>query len=628
MSNDFGKYEVIAEIGRGGMGIIYKARDAQLDRMVAIKQLVLANIEKDKQEEFRERFRREAILAAQLNHQNLVSIYDVSISSENCYYVMELLEGHSLRKELEISPEGKLTAQELYPVLQQIAEGLAYTHNMNLVHRDIKPDNIFILPNGKVKLTDFGIARSAEPDNSNLTKPGVMLGTLSYVSPEQLQDARNVDLRADIFSLGVVVYEALSGQLPFAGDGLTSTLMAIVARDAKPLSEVSNSISHEMSSVVAKAMRKSATERYGSVMEFLKEYEKALSLSAPQTSKVRATAYQTSSVPTYTPGIPVAPRKGISEQNTLSEQLGKPWLKTEVDTLSQSQSKLFVKAISTIGKPGDGKGCFLEPAVICCLHGIVVVADAATRLVQIFTKDGRCIGQLTNNPSAKGSKTGGGLFSKPSALAMDSTKCIYAADSSDNFIRVFDLQGKFIKEFRTAAGKEQGLHGLAYDASGLLYASDPENGCIHVLQASLGTWLRKFGSRGTQDGQFKLPSSIAIDKLGRIFIVDYTTAKISIFNKAGLFQRSFGGKGTGNGLFNVPRGIAIDKNDRVYVADSLNHRIQVFSTDGDYLYSFGGQGKETGKFIGPSDLSIDPDNNCLYVADRGNARVQVFQLLT
>src|SRR5205085_11206875 len=108
-------------------------------------------------------------------------------------------EGQSFRRELETSPNQRLAPEELFPIFKQVCDGLAHAHQMNLVHRDIKPDNIFILPNRKVKLTDFGIARSSEPDNSNLTKPGVMLGTLSYVSPEQLQDARNVDLRADIY---------------------------------------------------------------------------------------------------------------------------------------------------------------------------------------------------------------------------------------------------------------------------------------------------------------------------------------------------------------------------------------------------------------------------------------------
>jgi serine/threonine protein kinase/DNA-binding beta-propeller fold protein YncE len=648
MGKDFGQYEVIAEIGRGGMGLIYKAHDPRLNRFVAIKQLILDHVDPDKKEEFKERFRREAILAAGLNHPNCISIFDVSIGKtveENSYYVMEFLEGHSFRRELEIRPNNRLSPDDLYPIFKQVCEGLSHAHDMNLVHRDIKPDNIFILPGGKVKLTDFGIARSAhEQETSNLTKPGVMLGTLSYVSPEQLQDARNVDHRADIYSLGVVVYEALAGQLPFSGEGLTSTLMAIVSRDARPIHEINVEIGADISAVVAKSMRKQANERYFSVLDFLKDYERATNLmrqtpstgiripvSNPATSTT-GNFIQPSQIQPASP--PTPPRTaGIPLDTTGGAKAPKPWAAQRTQALGsgavaeESGNTDLAKVIGVIGRAGEEKGCFMEPAVIVSRFGKIIVGDTQKRKLQIFTREGRFVGESTPTPTAKGSKTAGGGFSKPSSVTIDARGKIYATDSGDHYVRIFDGQGKYAKEIHNRMGKEGGLNGVICDSAGLLYVSDPDNGCVHVMNAETGNWMRKVGSKGVADGQLQLPSGLAIDRFNQLYVVDYGTSKVSVFSKAGIFQRSFGGKGTGKGMFNVPRGIAIDRYDRLYVADSLNHRIQVFSTNGTYMYFFGGRGQELGKFIGPADLSIDPENNCLYVADRGNCRVQVFELL-
>lgn len=668
MSQNFGQYKVICEVGRGGMGIVYKAEDPRLNRSVAIKQLILDNVDPDKKDEFRERFRREAILAAGLSHPNLISIYDVSISPDNAYYVMELLEGCSLREEIERRPSHKMTPEEFAPLMKQVCSGLAHMHDMSLVHRDIKPDNIFILPDGKIKITDLGIARSGESESSNLTKPGVMLGTLSYVSPEQLQDARNVDHRADIYSLAVVAYEVLAGQVPFSGDGLTSTLMAIISKEAKPANDVNPEIPPDIASVIAKAMRKKSGDRYLSVLEFDKEFERALSMSKPQGTGQLGMLRSglTGGYPalkSYTPGVPVSPPNnkmtpatGIrttgsnpaqpsgNASEDIPKAVVKPWLAGRTaehqkaaavgsgtpGTGSITQSVVLVKPIGQIGKPGDEKekGAFQEPSSICVRNGKIVVADTAARKFQVFSRDGRWLGESKTNPvAAKGTKTNGGIFSKPSSVAIDNRGRIYGSDSADHYIRIFDGQGSFTREFLNKQGKDGGIQGLLCDNAGNLYISDPDNGCVHVVSAETGSWLRKIGSKGVGDGQLQLPQSIAIDRFGQIFIVDYGTSKVSVFNKAGMFQRSWGGKGTGKGQFNVPRGVAVDKVDRVYVADSLNHRVSVFSAGGDYLYSFGGRGNELGKFIGPADLSIDPENNCLYVVDRGNCRVQVFELL-
>jgi serine/threonine protein kinase/DNA-binding beta-propeller fold protein YncE len=660
ISQNFGKYRVICEVGRGGMGIVYKAHDPGLNRTVAIKQLILEHVAPDKKVEFRERFRREACLIAGLSHPNLVSIFDVSMSENNSYYVMEFLNGVSLRTVINQSPGKKMSVQDFLPIFKQTCEGLSHAHGMALVHRDIKPDNIVILPDGKVKITDFGIARSTRSsDRSILTRPGTMLGTLSYVSPEQLKDASNVDQQADIYSLAVVAYEALCGQVPFAGD-MTSTLMAIASREPTPANEVNPEISLEIAAVIARAMRKNAADRYPSVAEFEKEFLRAMGLSRPGGSssggmpRMGSTGGGTGS--SYTPGIPVvnsgrftppagirAPTTGAGSATPASgdipkTQTTKPWFSvktSELNVLSAGEHQPIaqpvapVKVIGQIGRPGDGPGSFLEPAAICVRGGKIVVADTSRRDFQVFGRDGRLLGESRPGPSGKqAAKTGGGVFSKPSAVAIDSRGRIYAADSSDHYIRIFDGQGTFQRELLNKQGKDGGILGLLCDSAGNLYLSDPGNGCVQVMSIEKGTWTRKVGSKGVGEGKMQLPQGIALDRSGQLFVVDYGTSKISVFSKAGFFQRCWGGKGTGKGEFNVPRGIAVDNTGRVYVGDSLNHRVQVFSNEGDYMYSFGGRGSEAGRFIGPSDLSIDPDNNRLYVADRGNCRVQVFELLT
>jgi sugar lactone lactonase YvrE len=430
-----------------------------------------------------------------------------------------------------------------------------------------------------------------------------------------------------------VLYEALAGQLPFTGEGLTSTLMAIVSREAKPMYEVNPSVSMEVAAVVSKALRKSAPERFANVTEFLKEYEKAIHLSKPSPGSgspsrlsLGGSGQSASSGQSYSPGIPMEPP---GQSRGPGKAPVRPWSSSGRRSPDEdfSLSCDYAKPVGSFGKHGEDKGCFMEPCQVSARQGKIVVADSIKRKLQIFSRDARLVGESVFHPSAKGTKTGGGALSQPSALTIDNHGRIFACDSSDHYVRIYDGQGRFVKELHNRQGKEGGLLGIVSDASGYIYVSDPDNGCVHVMQQESGAWVRKLANKGLVDGQLQLPSGLALDRFSQLYVVDYGTSRVSVFSKAGIFQRAFGGKGTGKGLFNVPRGIAIDRYDRVYIADSLNHRIQVFNTAGDYLYAFGGRGQEPGRFLAPSDLCIDPENNCLYIADRGNSRIQVFELI-
>ena len=254
------------------MGIVYKAQDKRSGNIIAIKQLLLESVDPQKHDEFKDRFVRESKTALRLNHENIVKVLEVSENPGDYFYVMEYLDGRSLRDDL-LKRSKPYSIEDFWPILRQITEGLSFAHAMNVVHRDVKPDNIFLLRDGTVKITDFGIARAADFEATHLTKTGVMLGTLAYVSPEQLQNAKNVDHRADIFSLAVVTYEALSGKLPFTGEGIAQTIVKIMSSEEVPLNKLNSAIPEELAAVVSKALRKKPKDRYRATKEFLRDFQ-------------------------------------------------------------------------------------------------------------------------------------------------------------------------------------------------------------------------------------------------------------------------------------------------------------------------------------------------------------------
>ena len=218
------RYEILEVIGTGGMAVVYKARCNRLNRLVAIKVL---KQELSQDEEFRRRFHAESQAVAMLSHPNIVSVYDVSHSNNLDYIVMELIEGITLKQYLE--QKGRLNWRESLHFSTQIAKALEHAHSRGIIHRDIKPHNIMILKDGSVKVADFGIARISSAQNT-LTREA--LGSVHYISPEQAKGGK-VDYRSDLYSLGVVMYEMLTGRPPFDGD--TPVSVAIQHINAKPV---------------------------------------------------------------------------------------------------------------------------------------------------------------------------------------------------------------------------------------------------------------------------------------------------------------------------------------------------------------------------------------------------------
>jgi len=264
-----GPYEIVAAIGAGGMGEVYKARDSRLDRTVAIK-VLSQSLATDPS--FHSRFERETKAVAALSHPNIVAIHDVGSENGVVFAVMELLDGTTLRERLTAHGPHGLPLQKALDIALQVARGLSAAHDKGLVHRDIKPENLFITSDGRAKILDFGLAKqpigggpaaTVTPTLPLATTPGTMLGTVGYLAPEQARGYA-IDQRADIFGLGAVLYEMLSGQRAFPGDTPADTISAILNLDPPDLSEIEPTVSPGLDRIVRRCLEKNVAERFHS----------------------------------------------------------------------------------------------------------------------------------------------------------------------------------------------------------------------------------------------------------------------------------------------------------------------------------------------------------------------------
>jgi serine/threonine-protein kinase len=259
-----GKYEIIEELGRGAMGVVYKAKDPLIGRLVALKTITSGLAE---QPEMLERFYREAQAAGGLAHPNIVTIFDLGEEQKTPYIAMEFLEGISIEKIIEESHPLPMSQRIGYIV--QVCRALDYAHKRGVVHRDIKPANIVVTKDDTIKVVDFGIARLVDTSRS---QTGLLIGTVNYMSPEQVRGER-VDGRSDIFSVGVMFYELLSGQRPFSGANFTAVMLAIISQEAKPVSTLVENIPPDLDAFFSKILKKDINERYQTMEEALMDLE-------------------------------------------------------------------------------------------------------------------------------------------------------------------------------------------------------------------------------------------------------------------------------------------------------------------------------------------------------------------
>jgi serine/threonine-protein kinase len=261
-----GRYQVLERVGKGGMGVLYRGIDPVLDREVAIK-LMLGDFSDDT-EQLRPRFYREARAVAKLQHRNIVTVFEFAEDGTTPYIVMEFLRGTSLASRLEATPP--LTLDDKLDIIAQLCAGLSYAHDQGVVHRDVKPANIFLLTDSSVKLLDFGIAKLT---TSNLTRQGDVLGSPSYMSPEQIMGRETVDGRADIFSTGVVLYELLVGRKPFEADSTTAIVLKILNEEPPAPDAIDPAVPPRLAAIVRRALQKDAANRYETAADFARELQ-------------------------------------------------------------------------------------------------------------------------------------------------------------------------------------------------------------------------------------------------------------------------------------------------------------------------------------------------------------------
>ena len=286
-----GPYEIQSPLGAGGMGEVYRARDARLNRDVAIK-ILPASFSADPDR--LARFAQESRAAAALNHPNILSIYDIGEEHGAPYVVSELLEGETLRDRLR---DGAIPSRKTIDYARQIASGLAAAHEKGIVHRDLKPENIFITHDGRAKILDFGLAKFTRPEADASgeaptqqvagTDAGTVMGTVGYMSPEQVR-GKPADARSDIFSFGAILYEMLSGKRAFHGDSPVDTMSAILKEDPPDLTETNRNVAPALERIVRHCLEKNPAERFQSARDVAFNLGALTEISATSRSGVQA----------------------------------------------------------------------------------------------------------------------------------------------------------------------------------------------------------------------------------------------------------------------------------------------------------------------------------------------------
>ncbi len=341
----FGRYEILSELGRGAMGVVYKARDPRINRVVAVKTISLAGQPPDEEKDFRARFLREAEAAGRLSHPGIVTIFDAGEEAETHtpYLVMEFVGGQSLDKLISSQVERKLSVETALQLAAELADALDYAHVQGVVHRDLKPENILLTEDGHAKIADFGVAKL---NLSNQTLAGRAMGTPAYMSPEQL-NGDTVDGRSDLFSLGVLLYTMLTGFRPFQGNSAVTICYKVVNRDPIPASVLDAELPAGLDHVIARAMAKDAGERYQRGSEMLADLQLLQNGASPDKPQP-ATPVQNNVIPVKLAPSPVpSPRVLTPKRGT---PIHRPSAEPSFDVLKQViRKKSFAGAVLLAG---------------------------------------------------------------------------------------------------------------------------------------------------------------------------------------------------------------------------------------------------------------------------------------
>ena len=688
MSNEnliLGKYTILEEIGRGGMGVVYRAKDTRIDRIVAIKELLINPALMKVADEIIARFHREAQTAGSLQHPNIVTIHDFGEDRGKHYIAMEFIEGRNLKEYMEEGHE--FSKEQLYDILIQICEGLQQAHERKIVHRDIKPDNISITSKGDVKITDFGIARmSTNNPMMQMTQDGTMLGTLGYISPEQLQNSSAVDHRADIFSLGAMMYELYTGKLPFDGGNLGATILKIVSEDPAPPSRFNPDMDPRMEQIILKTLQKLPDYRYqsaGEIAQAIRQCKEPATASASSAGmvacpcdkknmifagakfcpycglnldQVAATTSDASVIQT----VPPEPldREAALQRPLLSSpepvsQAPKPEKTSafrvrlshllELSTVYQSNPKAagFERTVPLRQREGGTDTAGYSPSARKTYHAAqrstLETASPFAHLTQSSpTLKATHPGVVADVPESEQGVTqirfshkigqvgsGKGQFYQPRGLAIYQGM-IFVADTQNQRIQVFSKIGDWQYLIRSSSQQEylKAPCNVAVSKQGVVYVIDSGTSRVAVFDTS-GHFIKAFGSPGKAKGEFANPYGIAVSSKDEIYIADTDNARIQVLDSNGQVSKIFGRPGTRPGEFKTPYAIALDAKDNLYVLDYGIPRIQVLDRHGICRLEFGKRGVREGEFSIPRGIAVD-NKGRIYVSDTLNHRIQVF----
>ena len=313
-----GRYEILDELGRGAMGVVYKARDPIIDRVVALKTIDFA-LTGAAATSFEERFFQEARAAGRLNHPNIVTIYDAGQADGVAYIAMEFLEGTNLREILDKQPP--LPIARIVEITGQIARGLAFAHEQGVIHRDIKPANVIVLRNRRPKITDFGIARLCEADG----RSGERAGSPKYMAPEQIRADTTIDGRADLFSLGAMVYEMLTGRAPFIGETVHEIMERVLGADPPPPSTLNARVSPELDAMVLRMLAKRAEDRFPSARSLFRELRRVEEQLEGRTSREAADEAEVAAAPAGSNALGVGDKTLVLPTAPVAAGARAPW---------------------------------------------------------------------------------------------------------------------------------------------------------------------------------------------------------------------------------------------------------------------------------------------------------------
>jgi serine/threonine protein kinase len=661
-----GRYQIVALIGSGGMGRVYQAVDTETGRAVAAKVLMAGSeVELD----MLLRFQQEGAVLATLQHPNIVEVLGTFLEGGMSSIVMELLEGGTLR---DLMRSQRLDLERSKNVLIQVASALAYAHARGVIHRDIKPDNIMLVGNDHVKVTDFGVARIMREGGTLATKTGLAIGTPLYMAPEQVEGSR-VDGRADIYSLGAVMYQMATGRPPFEGDDPLTVAFKQVHRSPDPPSTISEDVPSDWEAVILKALAKNPADRFQTATA-MEEAITALSTDPSTAPRARApvsaveppphvdaaatgfpsdTAANTSAtreppdsgVPAGTTSVvegqpagatSVVARPARAGRNLLPWILGGAVLLLLIAAgvalaLSRSSSKKAASPtplptsthsngavrtpLAIFGSSGSQTGQFRTPAAVAVdQQGNLFVADTGNNRVQ----------ELASSGDSLASWSGGGL-SGPLALALDVQGNVYVSDTGNNRIVKLSPSGKVVTTWGSKGSSEGQLNhpsGIAVDSSGGVYVADTGNDRIEKFSSSghvLGVW----GSSGSSPGQFSHPLGLAVDGQGNVYVADSGNNRVQELASTSDPIAQWGSAGSGKKQLRSPGAVAVDTHGNIYVADTGNDRVQEFSPSGALRSAWGKSGSGNGEFSRPDGIAVDLRGN-VYVADGGNGRIQKF----